>query len=253
MQGDLEVRVCGLSSVCRVVADSSWTLRELKKAVEATTGVPLREQRLLFLGEEVRDQARLKSLLVSRDGNAASVDDGSLGDVVELFCARRSPEQARWLEAVMEDPDGGFLADAPAEIRADREVVLAAVARNGCALEFASDELRADRDVVLAAGEEDAYAFEFAASALWADRDVVLAAVHRSGSALRCAVAELQADREVVLAAVKQNGLALRYAAEHLRADHAVVMAAVENDGQALRFADPELRTDAAILEAAEA
>lgn len=37
----------------------------------------------------------------------------------------------------------------------DREVVLAAVNENGYALQFASDELRADRDVVLAAVEQE--------------------------------------------------------------------------------------------------
>ena len=40
---------------------------------------------------------------------------------------------------------------AATEVRADREVVLAAVAQNGPALEYASEEVRGDRVVVLAA------------------------------------------------------------------------------------------------------
>jgi hypothetical protein len=36
--------------------------------------------------------------------------------------------------------------------KADREVVLAAVAQDGDALQFASDDLKADGEVVLAAG-----------------------------------------------------------------------------------------------------
>ena len=47
--------------------------------------------------------------------------------------------------------DGLTLRHAPAELQADREVVLAAVAQNGEALYHASAELRADREVVLAA------------------------------------------------------------------------------------------------------
>ena len=47
--------------------------------------------------------------------------------------------------------NGGALEHASAELRADREVVLAAVQMNGWALVFASAELRADRAVVLAA------------------------------------------------------------------------------------------------------
>ena len=37
------------------------------------------------------------------------------------------------------------------ELRNDREVVLAAVAQNGCALQYASEELRSDKEVVLTA------------------------------------------------------------------------------------------------------
>ena len=40
------------------------------------------------------------------------------------------------------------------ELRADREVVLAAVAKRGGAIEYASEELRADRGVVLTAVEQ---------------------------------------------------------------------------------------------------
>ena len=48
------------------------------------------------------------------------------------------------------------------EFRSDREVVLAAANKHGCALEFASDELRSDREVLLAAVNNDGRAFEFA-------------------------------------------------------------------------------------------
>ena len=36
-------------------------------------------------------------------------------------------------------------------MRADRDVVMAAVAQNGCALRFAAEDLRGDRDIVLVA------------------------------------------------------------------------------------------------------
>lgn len=47
-----------------------------------------------------------------------------------------------------EDPDGRFLREAPAHIAADREVILAAVQRNGRALEFAAETLRADKETL---------------------------------------------------------------------------------------------------------
>ena len=89
------------------------------------------------------------------------------------------------------------------EQRADREVVLAAVAQNGYALRYASVELRADREVVLAAVAQDGDALQFASVELRADREVVLAAVAQYGDALQFASVELRADRYMVKFAMK--------------------------------------------------
>ena len=53
--------------------------------------------------------------------------------------------------------------------RADREVVLAAVAQRGDALECASDELKADREFILAAVAQDGEALFSASDELKAD------------------------------------------------------------------------------------
>lgn len=60
---------------------------------------------------------------------------------------------------------------------ADREFVLAKVAKDGWALEHATAELKADREVVLVAVAQNGYALEHAAPELRADREVVLAAI----------------------------------------------------------------------------
>jgi hypothetical protein len=49
--------------------------------------------------------------------------------------------------------DGLALEYASAELRGDREIVLAAVQQDGWALYFASTELRGDREIVLASGQ----------------------------------------------------------------------------------------------------
>ena len=74
--------------------------------------------------------------------------------------------------------------------------------------------LRLDRDVVLAAVAQNGLALEFAAPQFQADRAVVLAAVAQNGNAIQFAAAALKADRGVVLAAIAQNGLALRHLPE---------------------------------------
>ena len=69
----------------------------------------------------------------------------------------------------------------------------------------ASPELRADRDIVLAAVKTSGYAMQHASSELRADRVFVLAAVASNGYALRHASPELRADRAVVMGALANN------------------------------------------------
>ena len=81
-----------------------------------------------------------------------------------------------------------------------REIVLAAVTKNGWALEYASTEMQADREIVLAAVTKNGAALEYASTEMQADRKIVLAAVTKNGAALKFASAEMQADRKFVLA-----------------------------------------------------
>eukprot|EP00971_Amphidinium_carterae_P036815 723843-Amphidinium_carterae.1 len=61
-----------------------------------------------------------------------------------------SAEREEHLEAVW--TDGIFaLRHVPERYRADPEIVLAAVQRNGLQLQYAADECKADRQIVLAA------------------------------------------------------------------------------------------------------
>ena len=123
---------------------------------------------------------------------------------------------------------------------ADGELLLAAVRKDGRALQYASAELQADRGLVLAAVRKDGRALQYASAELQADRELVLAAV-RNGRALKYASAELQADRELVLAAVRKNGRALKYASAELQADREVLLLL---GFQALFYAPAELRAE---------
>jgi hypothetical protein len=82
---------------------------------------------------------------------------------------------------------------------ADKRVMSAAVDCAGSArvLRHASAELRADRDVVLAAVRRCGDALRHASDRLRADREVVTAAVTQWGGALLHAAAELQGDRSI--------------------------------------------------------
>lgn len=82
---------------------------------------------------------------------------------------------------------GGPLAHASAGMRADKDVVLAAVQCRGAALQVADASLGADKEVVLAAVTDDGEALEFASEALRNDKEVCLAAVSRRPTSSKAA------------------------------------------------------------------
>ena len=88
------------------------------------------------------------------------------------------------------------------------EEAIAAVKRDGYAMQYVPDELKTEA--------------------------VVLAAVKHYGYALQHVPDELKTEA-VVLAAVKHDGEVLRYVPDELKTE-AVVLAAVESDGDMLRY-----------------
>ena len=179
----------------------------------------------------------------------------------------RNANSSRWL--------GG----AASRLKADPEVVLAAVRQDGMALRHASQNLQNDPDVVLAAVQQDGMALQHASRELQHnDRDLVLAAVQQNGDVLYD-VAEaflddaevvieaifsnpdawslasqrlLEEDRDVALAAVGRlgGGHVLQFLV-HWQDDRGVVLAAVRSDGLALEFASARLRADREVVFAA--
>jgi predicted RNA-binding protein (virulence factor B family) len=144
-----------------------------------------------------------------------------------------------------------LLAEASESLRADKEVVLAAVSQNGEELEFASKELQSDREVILTAVKNSSIfgsAFEYASEELKSDREFILEAVKRDGRALKYASEELRSDREIVLEAIKFDLYTLAYASKKLMSDRSFILEAVKNDGWALKYASEELRSDREII-----
>ena len=127
----------------------------------------------------------------------------------------------------------------------EKDIMLLVVKKCGSYLQAASAELRADKEVVLAAIDGgEGYALEHASEALKGDREVVLEAVSCHGLALKWASAELQGDMDVAMAAVSEEGQSLQYASEELKSNRTVVVAAVRNEGRAIRYASAPLRDD---------
>lgn len=142
---------------------------------------------------------------------------------------RAEPEASRWMTdrtysegtgTTMDEPSPPWAAraaDGPATV----EDALDAI-QGGTPLYRLPKELRADKQVVLAAIErEGAYCFDYIADRglRGSDRDVVMALVSADGSLLEAAAEPLRADREVVRRALRTSGEALRFASKTLQAD----------------------------------
>ena len=151
------------------------------------------------------------------------------------------------------------LRDAPDKFKADKEVVMAAVAAWGQAFEYASDELKADKDFIMEVikktalhpewDEESRGVLQFVSEELKADKEVVMAAVAAWSWAFEYASDELKADKDFVMTAVKvDKSVAFKFAAEELKADKEVVMAAVETMGGLLSDASDELKADKEVV-----
>jgi hypothetical protein len=101
--------------------------------------------------------------------------------------------------------------------------------REGAPLYTLSEELRADKEVVLAAiAREGAFCYDYIASPTLkrADRDVVLALVAADGSMLEHASLEMRADRQIVRIALRTCSQALKFAPKSLQADRELKLAA---------------------------
>jgi len=73
----------------------------------------------------------------------------------------------------------------------------------GSALQHLDRDLKADKEVVLAAVQADGTALQHASNELKADKEVVLAAMHTNGNAIQYASPTLKADKGFALAAVQ--------------------------------------------------
>lgn len=152
--------------------------------------------------------------------------------------------------------DRGWVSEA---LKDDKEFMLSVLQQDGnpriehygSLLQFASDRLKNDRDIVLAAIKKEGLALEYAAQVFKNDNEIVLTAVRQDGYALMLASAALKGNKEIVLAAVLQNGCALQYASDALKNEKEIVLSAVQQDGYALCFASDLLKNDKDIVRAA--
>jgi len=226
MDGCICITVNGIAGdICKLEAPRHWTLHNLRLHIENHCGILTAQQRLLVdCSVLVDDSAALSTLLPESEAFHGRLDT----QMLQVSLVRRSPAQAKLLELFSKDPleSHTHLTEASEELKADKEIVMAAVSNNGHALLDAADELKADRDIVFAACRQNAHALQYAAADLRSDRDFVFLVARCNFHVLRFAEESLKADKAWMLKLVRQMPGALMYASDPLKEDADLRLAA---------------------------
>eukprot|EP00439_Symbiodinium_sp_Y106_P028017 s3271_g3.t1 len=229
----VEITVSTLGGpLCAVHSQPDWFGRDLKAAIAELTKTAQSRMKLLYGSRLIRNVDLLTEVLPAEE------------PTVEILLVRQSYDIDYWLDEISNDYKR--LRKAPEELKADRDVVLAAMEQNVQAFKFASDTLRADRDVAMRALAKDISLVDFIDMELWEDRlsqlsmelkshrQLTMKVLEQQGECLQHAPATLQADREIVLLAARHvskkstwNLLGIIGAALH--SDKEVVIACAEN------------------------
>lgn len=112
-------------------------------------------------------------------------------------------------------------------LKDNKEVVLAAVNKDGCSLRFASLKLRDNKEVVLAAVEQSGMAISYVSDRFRSDKQILLIALKTDDSALSSAPTRLKNNLKFMLEAVAVNRVCLSYASSELRDNKQFVLAAL--------------------------
>lgn len=149
--------------------------------------------------------------------------------------------------------DGTALQFASPELKDNEDIVFAAVTNAGIALKFASNRLKNDMNISIAAIENSHHSFWEVSPLLRLKKDFAVKAVEKNASVLDSLLPEISYDEDVVLAAVRQDGRLLYHRGE-LRSNQKIAIAAITQNAVAFMHASKELRNNRNfVLEALEA
>jgi len=147
------------------------------------------------------------------------------------------------LTAVAVRKKGRRLQAASQDLRDNKQIVLAAVTNQSDALQYASKELQVDTSLklaLLAALTKEIWLFKYVPPELQGDPKIVLAVVRKDDGALQYVSKKLQVDDELkstLLAALTRKRELFKYVPPEFQGDKNFVLAAVQNCAKALQYA----------------
>lgn len=111
-----------------------------------------------------------------------------------------------------------------------REIVRGILEERPLDLLYLNDDIRADRESVLAAVGKDGRALQYAGAAMRGDDELVIAAIENNGRALGFVGDKYRDYPEIVFRALKTDPFALMYASERLRENVELITYALERE-----------------------
>ena len=218
LQGDKNFVLLAVQKHCINLQFASDELKKDKEVV--TAAIKQNPEAFVFAAAELQTDDDLKKLV--------SITKKEPGSVDKLLT-----KEAK-IQAILEEPTLIAKTNDP-EVVGDKNLILKLVQINGKFLRFASEALRADREVVLAATAKDVYSSEI---------DDETGSIRASLPAISYAAPELRADKELMLPIVRLSGLSLRYASEELKNDKPFVLEAIKNYARAYESVGDKLKDD---------
>jgi hypothetical protein len=151
-------------------------------------------------------------------------------------------------EEEFEKQRSGVLGATSPALRNDRQIVLAALAKNKAAVEFASDELKDDWQFMLEVVKINFYSLHEASNRLKADPNFIFAAMKINTSSFLYASEGLKDNPTFILAAMKIHSYAISDASDRLKNDPDFMLKACKLDYIALHYASDTVKDDRDIV-----
>ena len=171
----------------RSFADDDSTLAAIRKG-DSKGGEfgPRKNTKVGNLEDKIMDMFGIKTQVAGSDDSYLCDNDLTLSGALEA--------DQKKMEKKSKKSDLDENEDTADTLKADREIVLAAVKDDGSTLKNAADTFKADREIVLAAVKNDGDALRYAANTLKADREIILAAMDHDPNLLELADTTLMSD-----------------------------------------------------------
>lgn len=234
------------------------------------------------LSQVIRDDESIVLAAVHKDGSALKYASERLKGNIDIVLAAKSTNimnleyasntlQASQLVSFKDEnaliaklrskTENLKLTDLPLILRDYPEIVIAALAKDGMALKYASDKLRSDPKILSAAKEQNIHALEFAPDNLTVDaiysrteknkliNELETGKITFQGKAGDKLLPKiLRKDRELVLAAIRYDGSAIKYASDELQKDVEVVKLSISKKISFLDYASDTLTANQVLL-----